>query len=141
MLAIREALVLARARRQIELLFKPWKDEGHIDDWRGADPQRIRCEVYAKLTAMVIPHWALLVGRWVFVDRSPTQAAEAVRDHAVGLILVLASRVGLLAVLGALGRCLAAGCRIDRRRKKPNLFQLLTDPALGGLERPAIGIT
>ena len=133
LLAIREALVLARARWQIELLFKLWKDEGQLDAWRSADPDRILCEVYAKLTAMVIQHWVLLVGCWCFADRSLTQAAQTVRDHTVCLLLVLSSRAGVLTVLRALGRCLAAGCRLNHRRRKPNLYQLLTDPALGGL--------
>jgi hypothetical protein len=132
-LAIREALVLARARWQIELLFKLWKDEGRLDEWRSADPRRVLCEVYAKLTAMVIQHWLLLVGCWLFADRSLTQAAQAVRDHTVSLLLVLSSRAGLLAVLRALVRCLAAGCKIGKRRKRPSHHQLLTDPALGGL--------
>ena len=62
-----------------------------------------------------------------------TKAAQTVRDHAIGLLLVFAVRAGVLAVLHALGRCLAAGCRVDHRRRNPSLFQLLTDPALGGL--------
>jgi hypothetical protein len=132
-LAVREALVLARARWQIELLFKLWKDEGRIDEWRTADPDRVLCEVYAKLTAMVIQHWVLLVGCWAFLDRSLTQAAQTVRDHAVTLLLVLPSRPAVVGLLAAIARGMAAGCRINRRRRRPNLFQLLTDPALGGL--------
>lgn len=132
-LAIREALVLARARWQIELLFKLWKNEGHLDEWRSADPDRILCEVYAKLTAMVIQHWILLVGCWLFLDRSLTHAAQTVRDHAIGLLLALARRAHLVAALAAIRRGLAAGCRIGTRRGRPCLHQLLTDPALGGL--------
>ena len=132
-LAIREAVVLARARWQIELLFKLWKDEGKLDEWRSADPQRVLGEVYAKLVAMVIQHWVLLVGCWLFADRSLTQAAQTVRAHAVAVALAL-RRVGhLVAVLAAIRRCLAAGCRIAKRRKRPSHHQLLTDPALGGL--------
>ncbi len=131
--AIREALVLARARWQIELLFKLWKSEGRIDEWRTANPDRIRCEVYAKLTAMIIQHWVLLVTCWAFVDRSLTQAATSIRDHAVTLLLVLPSRRGLVAVLAVIADGLAGGGRIGSRRKRPSLFQLLTDPTLGGL--------
>jgi hypothetical protein len=132
-LAIREALVLARARWQIELLFKLWKNEGHLDEWRSADPDRILCEVYAKLTALVIQHWILLTGCWCFADRSLTRAAQTVRDHAVGLLLALPSRRRLVASLRAIGRGFASGCRISARRRHPSLFQLLADPSSGRL--------
>lgn len=133
LLGISDALVLARARWQIELLFKLWKDAGHLDTWRSADPWRILCEVYAKLTALVIQHWILLVGCWCYADRSLTKAAQVVRDHAVCLVCSLSSARHVCAILRAIGRGLAVGCRLDRRRRKPNLCQLLTDPALGGL--------
>jgi hypothetical protein len=48
LLSVREALVFARARWQIELLFKLWKTHGHIDESRSQKPWRILCEVYAK---------------------------------------------------------------------------------------------
>lgn len=50
---------MMRVRWQIELLFKLWKNEGHIDSWRSEKPWRIPCELYAKLIAMVIQHWIL----------------------------------------------------------------------------------
>jgi IS4 transposase len=37
-LSLEEALVLIRARWQIELLFKLWKSHGNIDEWRSASP-------------------------------------------------------------------------------------------------------
>jgi hypothetical protein len=40
LLSLREALVLLRARWQIELLFKLWKSHGHIDESRSANPWR-----------------------------------------------------------------------------------------------------
>jgi hypothetical protein len=133
LIAIREALVLARARWQIELLFKLWKSHGHLDSWRSADPARILCEVYAKLTALIIQHWILLVGCWLFADRSLTKAAQTVRDHTVSLLLALSSHRRLTAILTAIGANLAHGGRINPRRRKPNLFQLLSDPTCGGL--------
>jgi DDE family transposase len=131
-LAIREALVLARARWQIELLFKLWKEGGRMDEWRSTNPDRILCEVYAKLTAMIIQHWILLISCWGMLDRSLTQAAQAVRDHAVALLLALPSRRAVRTVLATIG-CVLVGSRIASRRAKPSLFQLLTDPTLGGL--------
>ena len=70
MLCVEEALVLARARWQIELLFKLWKQHGQIDEWRTTNPFRVLCELYAKLIAMVIQHWILLVSCWNYPDKS-----------------------------------------------------------------------
>ena len=53
LLSLDEALVLARCRWQIELLFKLWKQEGRIDESRSEQPWRVLCEVYAKLLGMV----------------------------------------------------------------------------------------
>jgi Transposase DDE domain len=47
-------LVLLRLRWQIERLFRLWKEDGKIDEWRTKKPYRILCEFYAKLCAMVI---------------------------------------------------------------------------------------
>jgi hypothetical protein len=53
-LTLPEALVLLRARWQIELLFKLWKGHGQVATWRTQQPWRIFCEVDAKLLALVI---------------------------------------------------------------------------------------
>jgi hypothetical protein len=60
MLTIEQAFALLRARWQIELLFKLWKQEGLLDQWNGTKPWRVLCEVYAKLLAMVVQHWFVL---------------------------------------------------------------------------------
>jgi hypothetical protein len=40
-LTLREVLVLGRMRWQIELLFKLWKSQGHVDESRSTKPWRI----------------------------------------------------------------------------------------------------
>lgn len=127
MLSLTEALTVARARWQIELLFKLWKQHGHIDKSRSAKPWRILCEVYAKLTAMVIQHWLLLVGCWVYPERSLVKAAQTIRSFAPMLATAIAGHIAVTTAIAQIRQCLAAGCRMNRRRKHPNTYQLLLE--------------
>ena len=133
LLSLREALVLLRARWQIELLFKLWKSHGHIDESRSAQPWRVLTEVFAKLLAMVVQHWLLLVSCWAFPDRSLLKAAHTIRQHALSLASSLAYPAFLDHTLAVVQRSIAAGCRLNRRKKHPNTYQLLLEPSLAGL--------
>lgn len=130
LLTLHEALVLARARWHIELLFKVWKSHGQIDESRSGKPWRVLTEVLARLLAMVVQHWLLLTGCGGYPDRSVTKAAQTIRLHA----LHLANALRCSALLGQAStvthRCLAAGCRLNRRKTHPNTFQLLLNPDL-----------
>jgi len=133
LLSLRETLVLLRARWQIELLFKLWKSHGHIDESRSANPWRVLTEVFAKLLAMVVQHWLLLVSCWAFPDRSLLKAAQTIRQHALSIASSLAYPAFLDHILAVVQRCVAAGCRLNRRKKAPNTYQLLLEPSLAGL--------
>jgi hypothetical protein len=127
LLSLPEALAMARVRWQIELLFKLWKQHGHVDESRSAKPWRILCEVYAKLTAMVIQHWLLLVSSWAYPDRSLVKAAQTVRSFIPMLASAMAGQVAVVTTIAQIRQCVAAGCRMNRRKKHPNTYQLLLD--------------
>ena len=131
LLSVEEALVLARARWQIELLFKLWKQHGQIDEWRTQKPWRILCEVYAKMLAMLIQHWLLLVSCWTYPDRSLVKGAQTVRSYVLMLASAMAGFIQMTAVLEVLRRTLCSGCRMNSRRRKPNTYQLLLGDASG----------
>jgi len=129
LLSLDEAQVLARVRWQIELLFKRWKRSGGLARSRSANPDRVLCEIYAKLIALVLQHWVLLVSCWRFADRSLTRATTLVQDYGLALALVLDYPTRLRSTLHRIQRALATGCRIDKRRAHPSAFQLLEDPS------------
>lgn len=124
-LSLEEALVLMRSRWQIELLFKLWKQCGGIDNWRSEKPWRILCETYAKLIAMVVQHWVILVGIWNYPERSLVKAAQVARSFALMIASALTSEIALIKVIKQIGDCLSSGCKMNRRKKRPNTYQLL----------------
>lgn len=127
LLSLDEALLFARLRWQIELLFKLWKSEGRIATWRTENPWRILCELYAKLMGMILQHWCFLIGNWSFPDRSWLKATKTVRQHAISLAVALPSLKQLKRAIHVLTTCLAAGCRINKSRKTPRHHQLLME--------------
>lgn len=132
-LSWREALILIRVRWQVELLFKLWKSQGQVDEWRSAQPWRILCEVYAKLLALLIQHWLFLLSGWHLPNRSLVKAAATVRRLALHLASAMAQCEHLVEALPTVQRCLSAGCRINQSRKTPRTFQLLLGLSAGGL--------
>jgi hypothetical protein len=124
-LTLAEALVLARLRWQIELLFKLWKSHGRLDEAVTTNPWRILCEFYAKLLAMMVQHWLFLTCCWAFPERSLVKAANTVRQHALCLALALPHPLALDQALLTLQRTLQQGCRINKSRKTLRTYQLL----------------
>jgi len=125
LLSLKEALILYGVRWQIELLFKLWKQHAKIDEWRSHNLDRILCEVYAKLIAVLILHWNFVLSFWAFPAHSLFKAAKVVQ----GLALLLAATLGdaqlLEKTLQILQNRLQTGCLLNSRRKKPNTYQLL----------------
>lgn len=136
LLTVEEALVLYRARWQVELLFKLWKQHGVVDAWRSRQPWRILSEVYAKLLAVVVQHWLLVTSCWTAPDKSLVKAAQTVRSDAPLLARALAGLLPLAVALEHLARTIAAGCRLNTRKTTPTTAQRLLAVAVPASSAP-----
>lgn len=125
-LSAAEAQVLYRARWQIELLFKLWKSHGGLATSRSTRPERLECELYAKLLALLIAHGCLLAaGLWARPDRSLVKGFQHLQCCALALLAAWATHERFVQALADLARGLRTGCRVNSRRQRPNTCQLL----------------
>jgi hypothetical protein len=120
-----EAMALMRARWQIELLWKLWKQWGAIDEWQTANPARILCELYAKLLGMLVQHWLLLLSCWEDPHRSLVGAAHVIRDQVPTLVHGLTGRLPLSKALTLIKQALTNGCSIPKRQTRLSTSRLL----------------
>ncbi len=125
LLNFQEALVLLRERWQMELLYKLWKQYGHIDEWRTANPWRVLCELYAKLIGLLLQHWLIILFAWQDEQRSLVKLAQVVRDTCWTLMEALAGHRSLRSALQSIQRRMRSGCQMNTRNKHPNSAQLL----------------
>jgi hypothetical protein len=122
-----EALVLYRARWQIELLFKRWKSQDLVAVLMGSSAVRQMVRVWARLLAAWLMHWLLLSSVWGDPTKSLDKAAKRLREWVSRLIASLSELDQLVGVLEEMARSLAKTCRRTKRKKKPGTFELLND--------------
>jgi hypothetical protein len=123
-LSVDDALCLLRTRWQIELLFKLWKDELAVDDWRSQQPEQILSEVYAKLLLALIQHWLFVLSCWDEPRRSLVKATRTLRKQAFHILHCLSDLQALIDCLTLICPTLTR-CLIQKRKSRPATFQLL----------------
>lgn len=128
LLTVDEVLALARARWQVECLFRHWKSDGQLAASRSRKPWRVVCEVFARLLALVVGDSQVLAACGVLLGRSLRRAWRAVRRLAGALAGALKSRRALVRVLRQLAESLRRVARVEKRRRQPSAFQVLNDP-------------
>jgi Transposase DDE domain len=127
LLSLDQAFVLLRVRWQIELLWKLWKMQGQVDEWQTQNEARILCEVYAKLLAVLLQHWLILLTCWDDPHRSTIGISEIVRDQVVVLAHGFSRRLSLTQALRLVCEAIrqAAGRSIAGRSDRPSASRLL----------------
>ena len=129
---VEEVSVLYRVRWQVELLYKAWKSGGGLGRTRGRKGGRVLCEAYAKLLAMVVQHWGMLLRGGPLCGINLVQAARRVKRLALRIAAALSDGERLREVLEKLQARLRRLPRRGRRKKQPSTRQLLFVPRLTG---------
>ncbi len=132
-LSFEQAFALLRARWQIELLFKLWKAQGLLDEWNTSKPWHILCQVYAKLLAMVVQHWLVLLSCWDDPHHSLSSVSEILREQLPTLVHGLCRHLALSRALRLVVQCVRGGCSIPARSTRLSTsYRLLSalDPGL-----------
>ena len=125
MLSLEQAFVVMRARWQIELLFKLWKEQALIDEWTTSNHWRILCEVYAKLIAMVVQQWVLLLACWDDPHHSLSGVAEILREQVPTLVHGFCHHLTLGKALRLMIQSVRGGCSTEARSTRLSTSRLV----------------
>jgi len=128
-LKLEQIATFYRVRWQVELIFKVWKSQAKLAQVGNHRPERVLCQLFARLIGLIIFHWMIAPWR-VTGDRelSMTKAFNNLQRHITRLLDSIAQGWHTTpAVLARIAQAFLKHGHKDRRRKKPSTFQRLTD--------------
>jgi len=124
-----EAVILYRARWQVELLFKRWKGQDLVAVLRGSTDVRQMVGVWSRLLAALVQHWLVIASVGGDPTKSLSKVCEAIRDFVGRLAASLDELAAVEQVIASLIAVLAKTCRRNKR-SQPGTFELLNDASL-----------
>jgi hypothetical protein len=126
MLTPQEAVVLNRARWQVELLFKRWKSQGLVAELSGSTDVRQMVRVWSRLIAALVQHWLVVATAWGDPTKSLWKVCQAIRPFVGRIAAGLLQIDDLTGALEDLCRAIAKTCQRNKRTK-PGTFEMLND--------------
>lgn len=126
-LPFQHVLRVYRVRWQVEILFKIWKSEAHLEqvgDWR---PARVLCQIFARLIGLMLFHWLVAPYRLMPQgELSFDKAFHILQRHLPALAQAIACDWRpLSALLSHLEKDFLRFARKDSRKKSPSTYQTL----------------
>jgi hypothetical protein len=118
MLTLPQAVLMYTLRWQIELLFRLWKNEAHLDRVAGRLRERVLVELYAKLIGMVVFHYLTAPVRWAERELSPVKALQTLQRYVLRIAQTLDCLPDLQSALAELIRRWQRFALKDKRRSR-----------------------
>jgi hypothetical protein len=128
MLSGKEVLEVYRVRWQVELVFKTWKSELKVDEWRTQKVGRIEAEIYGKLLGAVVQSWLTLLS-WV---QGPAKSMRRIMKGMKGLV---AKAMWQLARTGAAGLVATLAVALPGLRRLGTLQKSKKEKGKGTFQR------
>ena len=120
-----DCFVMYGVRWQIELIFKLWKSHSGLGHSRSEKPERILCEIYAKLLAIIVQHWIVLTGLWGKPDRSLVKGNQMIKEQSSCFAKCINDLEALANFLKDLADRFNYGCSMNKRKNEINTYQQL----------------